>query len=221
MAGILGMIGNVVSVFGRSLHIKRNYILVLMVGIILILGIRTAVRGSDYSSTINLMSNDVKASKEDYEADNIIATNLALQGNLTAALTYSLRAVQIYPTSANYTTLGNIYLSAGNASQAEKAYLTAFKPPVDLLIDDQLYRNTAAAMLLNGNADGTQQFIKKAIKRYPTDPTLWEYLAASEYNDGESSNAKASIIKARSIYASSSIDSIYEIIMNNQQLNVY
>lgn len=220
MAGILGMIGNVLSVFLPKLNHKQNIVLTVMVIIIFGLGIRTAARGPDWSSTINLMQNDLKASSEDFNADNYIATSLAQQGKLSSALTYAKRAVQIYPTSSSYNTLGDIYLNSHDYWRAETTYVAGLKLRVDPLVDDQLYQNAAGAMLLNKNMNGTQQFIKKALKKYPTDPTLWMYLAFSEYKDGKIALAKQSISVAYNYYPSTAVTSAYQTILNNRPVNL-
>lgn len=221
MAGVLGMIGIVITTFGKSIRFDSRALTAVVSIVIVLLGVRTIMRGPDWSSTLTLAYADVKVSKTDYVSDNLIATDKLDKGELYEGIPYAQRSVSIYPQNTNYNTLGQLYFKLGEYNKAEQAFLTAIEKQGNPSLFNQIYDNTAGAMILQSPTSGdTLVFITQSLSKYPNDPMLWLYLAAAEYKSGSLAAAQGSITKAFSLDQSNQISTVYYIIMNNKPLPI-
>jgi len=207
MAGVLGMIGIASSMF----KIKVRPVWLIMLAVLLIggLGIRTAVRGTDYKSQYVLATRDLAVSKEDYSAMNDIAEGLTSQGNFKQAAAYAQRSANIYPAVSNYNNLGVALQQSGNYKGAEAAYNLALK--YGSL--SEVYENLGQIELAYGRPPSNFQFFQKAINAYPQDSKLWLYIAILDGAEGTNANAKVAIANAAKYGPIPQI--LYEDIMNN------
>ncbi len=191
MAGLLGMIGVSASLVKQFKY--RNWIIVPIVLIIIALGIRSNLRGYDYSSQYKLATVDVSVTNSNFGAMNNIAQNLIDQGKYNEAIVYAEKSIQIYPIVSNYVNLGVALQQTGKYKEAIEAYdKSLIYGNINII-----YENIALIHIVSSKPADTEQFFKKAFVEYPHDFKLWLYYAVFEGAIGSRDAAINAIINAR------------------------
>jgi tetratricopeptide (TPR) repeat protein len=185
MAGLLGMVGVALTVLKPRL--KPSWLLIIVVLLIVILGVRTAVRGTDYSSTYKLSLKDIAASKEDFKAYTGLSQVYFNSGDYSKAKIYAQKSINIFPDISNYQDLGAAMVYQGNYAGAYEAYNNGLKHGNY----SQLLDNLAQLTLVHGTPADNQKFFDSSLRQYPNDPYLWTYYALLFYRAGNIPYAKA------------------------------
>jgi hypothetical protein len=191
MAGVLGMIGVVFLAF--QARIKPSWFIAVAVVLISILGVRTAVRGTDWSDLYTLSKHDIAASSDDYAGYNNVAYYLFQHGEYTEAKPYAERSVNIYPTWEAYDDLGTILASLGDYAGAAKAYHQGWQTGGDRY---QLYQDMGLLTLVYGDPASNKQFLERILKKFPQSYELWMFVAIQEELLKDNANAKIAITNA-------------------------
>ena len=212
MIGVLGMIGVVLSVF--RLRINPVWILIIAVLIVGSLGLRTAVRGLDWSSPYTLALKDITVSKEDYNAYESIATELMNQNKYSEAKLYVDKSIKIYPTYINYYSLGVILTYQNDYSGAMNAYEFGLTLGNDININ----QNLAALTLVTGDPQTNKQIMLRALQTFPHDSNIWMYLAILDERNNDNNSAKVAIANAQAYGQVPGF--IYDSIINNQPFTI-
>ena len=208
MAGLLGAIGVIVQTY--KFRINPNYVALLVVVLVGVLGVRTAVRGTNYHNQYTLAMHDVKVSKEDYFAMNNLSQTLIDNKQYKEAIPFAQQSISIYPATGNYDNLGVALEQIGDYAGAQKAYVEALKyGEMDIV-----YENLSLILMMYSSPNSAEQFFQKALTAYPHDFKLWVYFSLFEGAEGHSSNAKIDITNAAKYGNVPSV--IYNNIMNNQ-----
>lgn len=192
LPGFLGMIAIALSLLSSKIKIEWMYLLVIP--IILVLGIRTTVRGDDYRSQYTLALKDISVTKDNYLAMNNLAQSLIRQNKLDEAVQFAQRSADIYPAVTNFTNVGVIKQRQGDFIGAKNAYQKALQYG-SLGIT---YENLGIVNLTIGNPDDNIKFFYQALKAYPRNYKLWTYLAMQEAANGSRKDAKTAITAAAS-----------------------
>jgi tetratricopeptide (TPR) repeat protein len=209
MAGLLGMLG--VALMTVKARIQPEWLLLPVVLLIGVLGVRSALRGTDYRSQYNLAVHDLAASGgNNYSAMSNISQYLIDHGKYKEAAAYAQRSIDIYPVVSNYINLGVALEQSGDYPGAVKAYNQALKYG-DVSI---IYENLGLILLVYSDPATTNQFFQRAINAYPHDFRLWVYLAIFEGAKGSNKEAKVAIANAAKYGPVPPV--IYNNIMNNQ-----
>jgi tetratricopeptide (TPR) repeat protein len=190
IVGLLGMIGIVLISFED--YINPDWFLVIVAIVILLFGVRSLIRGLDYSSPYTLAKSNIAASKEDYTAYYIAAYNLLEQGNFSQAKADAEQAAHIFPTGDTYSSLALIQADEGDYPGAMNSYMHALKLAGNLATTTQ-YEYIAQLCFLYGNPTSDKQIILNGIKKYPNDITLRIYLALFEEKNNDSAGAKSTL----------------------------
>jgi tetratricopeptide (TPR) repeat protein len=190
MAGFLGMIGVILTVFPMHKHIRWLPIVVVIV--IGLLGLRTATRGLDWRNQYTLADKSIVASPDDYIAYNTLSTEYLSQGNFNKAKEYAERSINIYPIFSNYNNLGTALAGLGDYSNAVNAYYTGLKFGNYNL----LYENIAILTLVYGQPAVDKVFLLQSLTKFPDDSILWQYLAILEQRDNDNTTARIAINNA-------------------------
>jgi hypothetical protein len=212
MAGLLGMIGIVLTAF--PVHINKEWVIIAACVILVVFGIRTSLRGLDYRSQYVLAMTDIRSSNNDYDAYNYVAASLILDNQFTKAKPYVQKSISIYPLSFNFLNLGIILTHEGEYSQAREEFNRS-------LTDGVTSTNTVAVgefTLLSGSYYNNSLFLGNALKVYPTDSNLWQDLALLDEEYNYSAKAQAAISEAMKY--GNIAPGIYSEIMNNQPFTV-
>ncbi len=206
MVGVLAMIGialMTVKIPKRRLH--PEWIVIIVLVLIAVLGLRTAIRGTDYSSQYSIAVHDLAVSKDDYSAMNNIAQEYIHQNRFNEAKDMAQKSIDIFPGVGNYDNLGVALQQTGDYPGAIKAYKEALNHGTMALV----YENLGAMYLADWNSPSTDQFFKKALELYPKNSKLWSYKAIMEGAKGNNPGARIAILNAakygqvpRALYAS-------------------
>lgn len=210
--GFLGMMVIIVSTLVPKSQIKWVYI--IAVPVIIVLGIRSAIRGTDYNSQYTLASKDVSVSKQNYLAMNNLAQSLIQTNKLDEATLYAQSSIGIYPAVTNYTNLGVIRQKQGDFVGAKSAYEKALEYG-SLGIT---YENLGIVNLIVGDPQKNVEFFHQALRLYPRNNRLWIYLAMQEAENGSGQDAKTAITTAVSYGPVP--QQLYYSIMNQQAFDV-
>jgi hypothetical protein len=220
MVGVLGMIGIATVAFAKDIdgyiEVGDDVLIGIMVTILLILGVRSIVRGPDWSSFDNLSANDVQASKEDYIAYGIESIDLSNKKDYKQALIDDQRSVTIFPNGTAYTSLCKVDYAVNQRHNALAACNRAMTYSGSITQD--LYTSTALLRFLYDSPKPTEAFIQTGLKKYPKDGNLWLYLALDQYQYGNKPGAKNSIQQAYMYLQSPTVRSAYAVIMDNKKL---
>lgn len=208
MAGLLGLIGVLLTVFPLRIH--PNWLAIIVVMLVGVLGLRTATRGLDWRNQYVLAKSDIAASKEDYSAYVTLGDSLISQGKYSEAEPYIEESLQIFPHYNNYLDLGVILTYQNNYPGAITAYNDALK----YSSYSSIYDNLGAITLVYGNYSSNKQFLIYALNKFPEDPNLWTSLALLEDQYGDNSDAKVAISNAAKYGQIPQI--IYVSIMNDE-----
>lgn len=190
MAGILGMIGMLLTVFKD--RINPSYVMVIAVIVVATFGIRSSLRGLDWRSLDTLAQKDIAASKEDYNAYNNVANSYILNKDFTQAEPYVEQSIRAFPTDTNYYNLGLILSSYQNYSGAVQAY----NKSLSYSDYSSAYELRAETTLVYGNYATDKQYVSELAQKYPQDYKGWMYLALFDYKHHDISDAKTAITKA-------------------------
>jgi tetratricopeptide (TPR) repeat protein len=206
IVGLLGMVGISFSVV-RKLH--SRLIAVIVICLIVALGVRSYLRGFDWRSQPKLASIDLPISKDDYVAQFIVANDLLDQGKVSQAKAYAVHSVGTYTVAANTNILGRIFYRQGDFTQARQVFLLGIGHQKYYL----LYEDMANLSLVYGRPQQSATFLTEAVKRYPTDATLWLALAVARARSGDMSGARSAISTAHADGHTALISNVYAKIM--------
>lgn len=213
MAGLLGMIGIILIAY--PIRLKREWLLLIAVVLIALLGVRTVFRGRDWSNPTNLAYKDVSAAPNNYYAENIIAGNLINQGKYSEARYYAARSVVAFPEYNNYFAYAVASGYLGNYTDAASAYVRSLDYSTDNKASiDQLGELT----MVSGTPQADYSYLTSALKVYPHDSSLWMYLSVLEYRLGYESDAKVAISNA--VNYGQVPQFIYQGIVNNNRIYI-
>jgi tetratricopeptide (TPR) repeat protein len=215
MPGALGAIGVIINTFISSIYIDRRIILILAGILLIVFGVRTAFRGTDWRSSYVLAKRDIAALPDDYTAYNDLAIYYFGAGNYSEAKLNAVKSVDIYPNATNEAALGGILSSLGDYSGAYTALTNGTK----YLNYYVLYDDLAILTLYHGNPNNNYQFFANALKIFPHDPVLWQYLAILEDRYGYNAEARVAITKAVD-YGGQVPENVYSGIISNKQFIV-
>lgn len=207
MVGILGMAGIVLT---SGVDVKPMWLIVATICVVGVFGVRSNLRGRDWSSQYNLAVHDIAASKEDYYAYNNVAAQLINQREYKAARPYAQRSIRIHPYIMNYINLGVILEQTGDYVGAVQAFDHSLKYG-DY---NTTYDDIAPITLVAGDPEQADQYFVIALSKFPRDSTLWMCRALLEDKYSDNADAKNSIAMAAK-YGQVPSD-IYNYIQNNQ-----
>jgi tetratricopeptide (TPR) repeat protein len=211
MVGLLGIIGLLIIMFPPQLYTART-LTVVAVLLIVLLSLRSAIRGTEWRSLYVRASHDVVASKEDYPAYLDLAEAVGRQGNFVEARQYAQRSVELFPTTSGYGDLGLILGNLGDYAGALNADNNAWK--YGSSSGNVIAGNEGELMLVYGKPATNVQFLETLLKQYPKDAALWTDLAALEQNNKDNADAKVAISTAAKYGEVSGV--VYNGIINNQ-----
>ena len=216
MAGLLGMIGVSISVLPFNLRIDRRIFYIVAIAIIILLGIRMSLRGTDWSNPNTIAEKDVSTSNsDDYAAYDQLATVYFSEHEFSESVQSIKMSVAIFPNSQNYYILGYVLAYQGDYGSAYNAYIKGLTYQPYQPIYDQL----AILSTHYGSPIQYEKLLQNRLLVTPSDYTLWFYLAVLQYRQIDISDAQNSITQALK-YAppNPTISAVYKSIMNETPL---
>ena len=186
----------------------------MILPLLIILGWRTSVRGLDFHSQETLSLRDIAVTEKNYLAMNNLAKYYIDNGDPKKAEYYAEKSIEYFPAVSNYINLGVIRQKQQDFVGARVAYTKALKL-VPLRV---VYENLAIVNLTDGESTGNIKFLEEALKIYPNNNRLWNYMAIEQAAVGNQEQAKIAILNA---YRLGTIPpKLYESIMNKTPLDI-
>lgn len=216
LAGLLGMIGVFINCGKLPDSLKRVPWFVVVCLIVVALGARTAIRGTDWRNIYTISRSDINASAGNFNSYNVLAAELYFKEQYSSALPLAKKSVDMYAQSINLNTLGLIEYKLGEFNSARLSFIRALKYGDS----PSVYESAALAMLYSGEPQENIRFIQKALGKYPDNSTLWLWLAVIQYKNGNINNAKQSINNARAYGSNPTVEQAYSLIMSNQAITL-
>jgi len=213
-AGLLGMIGVVVTNLEPFKSFDRRKALILALIVVLLLGARTFARGFDYKDQYTLAKHDVQATSEQFNAYNSMAIYEASQNDFDTALKHARKSVSIYSAATNNNTLGGILYLKGDYPGAYSAWHQGLKT---MELSD-IYVNLVRLTLVYGPPKENEEIIVKALNYFPQNSNMWTYYAIQLQRNGNNPRAKEAIERANQLEPVPGF--IYNNIMENKPFTV-
>jgi tetratricopeptide (TPR) repeat protein len=214
--GLLGLIGVAVGV-ALPATIRRldpRAAIAVVAGVLLLLGLRSSVRGLDWHSDYTLAAHDITVSPDDYNADIALSTHFAQQGDLPSAVAHARHAVATYPTFTTYNALANVLFLSRDYGGAWRTFNLAISKQETSLA----YENMAVLSLYYGNQADDLALFQRALNTFPNDGKIWYLLALYLQLHDNNADARNAITKAAQL--GSGNQSAYDQIMNNEPIKI-
>jgi tetratricopeptide (TPR) repeat protein len=212
--GLLGMGGMIYDTFRTKMSARLTVTIGLL--ILTLLSTKTFIRSFDWRDFYILLTRDSMVSKDDYNIENALASELIKQKKWEEAMVHAEKSVMIHPNSRNYNNLGITYFSTGDYKQAEEAYLKALKYGDFHLA----YENLASLYMVYGNQNENIVFLENAISKYPSNARLLTPLAVLYYENDQDSEAKEVISRAYKYSKDPQVVGIYNKIMSDLSVDI-
>ncbi len=210
--GFLGML----TLIATSLlpRIKPCWLLIIFVPLLIVLGVRTAIRGLDYHSQVTLSLKDIAVTDKNYLAMNNLAKYYIDHGDPKKGEGYAIKSIEYFPAISNHINLGVARQVQRDYKGAKQAYMQALEfYPLRVT-----YENIAIVNFSIGESADNIAFLKEALKVFFDDNRLWNYLAIEEAAAGNEKEAKNAILNA---YRTGSVPTaLYDAIMNKKPLDI-
>jgi hypothetical protein len=205
-AGLLGVVGVILAAFWEK--VNRRVLLLTFVAILILLGIRTAIRGLDWASSVTLARSDISVSDNNYMAYGDLAYQAMAQKDYKLGIKYGEKAASIFPSQSIYLNLVGAKLNNGDCAGARSV-----NTKVVSLFNDSRFTWTPMLTLCSGDPATNLKELKSAVGNQPNNMSFWVELAIAEQKDHNNEAAKTDITTANSLGRVPS--QIYDGIMRN------
>jgi tetratricopeptide (TPR) repeat protein len=192
--------------------------------LVILLSVRTIIRNTDWQNNITLYSHDLKV-LDDAQLEQNLGYEYYLQNDFEKFLYYTNRSIRLLPNESNINNLAIFYLSRGDIKKGQQYYREALTynvyPKVGhILIMEGIYQGLTWSYIYSGQFYEAEKTIQKAFSEGYTTGKLWEYLAISQYELQDQSNALSSAGKAKNMLQNAEADYVYNQILNNQPIKL-
>jgi tetratricopeptide (TPR) repeat protein len=221
LAGLLGMIGIIL----QTLKFRAGEgVYFLIVIILVVLSIRTVARNSDWINAVALYSHDSKILTS-YDLENNLGLEYSLNGNYKQAIFHFKKSLDLYPYDSVYLNLAGAYEKSGDLNSAKRYYFDAIQANqstsnMHKIVLSSSYERLAFILLKTEAPEKSLDFIKSAIKIYPTIENLWIDLAVAEYRLNNREEALKAAKRALEIRSDPQIQYLYEQIASNKEIEL-
>lgn len=214
-AGLLGMLGVWLCVLWPKLNPTK--VALVFVAILVLLAVRTGVRGLDWKSPYTLAQVDVKVAPANNSfAHNALVRKYIESGDYTQALGQARQSIAAFPNSGAYDALVYIQLKLHNCDAARKASASA---KIFSFYGEMQVREAAILTLCSGEPVGNIEAIKAALADNQYVYQLWIALAVAEQKNNDNAAAKEAIANANRLQQLP--ENIYNGVMNNQSFSFH
>lgn len=182
--GMLGMVGWLIKELKATIKTK-----IITVSLLIILSLRTIIRGFDWRSGLSLFSHDISYSKNSFDLENNLGVELFRKGEIKESRKYFEESIKLAPEWwTNYNNLGAYYQHYGDLKKAEKLYRTSIKNGDYYLA----YENLANILFSQKRFKEAISFCKESLKKLPYNLNLRFFLTLSYYQEKDFDNAEKS-----------------------------
>jgi protein O-mannosyl-transferase len=220
--GLLGIIGILTNYFANFKK-YANGVIILGLIIILLLTTRTIIRNSDWQDTLTLLMHDTKI-QTNFDNENNLGMALDKAGDTRQALIHFQKSVLLNPFELNMTNTGGAYLKLNNPKLAKPYLIKALTSKRYSALSHKhelsVYINYGTYLTFYDKPSSSAEFLKTAIKDYPTSGKIYYLLAVSRYLLGEKQQAVSDIEKAYALNPTPQVEYAYKQMHNNLPLAI-
>lgn len=216
MAGLLGVMGVVLDYkFSKGNSIK--IVTTILFVVIILSGIRTMIRNTNWLDAKTLYMHDMKISNN-FELENNLGWEYIQDHNYKSAILHLNKSVGMWAGwDRSWYNLGVAYHFSNHIPEAKDAYGKALALNKN---NAQVIENLSYLELFYYDPKQAKVLLEKGINKYPDRPKLWYFLALAEYKLGNKTQAKTDIEKAYLLdYSDSTIGQVYYLLQNNKKID--
>lgn len=219
--GLLGLIGLLVMNLPNTVHYTK-ILAVCAVIIVLACSVRTIIRNANWSDNITLYSHDAEVI-DNYDIESNLGSFLSNERRFKEALAHTKKSVELYPYDINLSNLGFNYEELGNYQNAEiyykKSIYTKNISPTHQSTAQYSFLRWGGIYLFHGKPAISKTIFAQAVVMYPKNAILWAFLAISEADMNQHTQALKASKMAYELMPDSSTEKLYVQIENNKSVN--
>lgn len=216
MVGLLGIIGvGVNSIKIKSSNIKV-IIQALIIIFIVIFGLRSMVRNSNWNNSYSLFSHDALINKNNFYLENKLGIELYLLGKNKEAKNHFQRSIDLLPTASAFSSMGLVFMREENLPQAEKYLDKAIQRDGSYY---PAYHNKAYMLLKANNPQKALEAAQQGLRIFPNNDQLWILSALAEYKLGYKQKAIQAIARAYNLLPSTYAKDVQSRMIKNQPID--
>ena len=214
-AGLLGMLGVWLSVLWPKLN--PNKVVLVFVTVLVLLAVRTGVRGLDWRSPYTLAQVDIKVAPTNNNfARNALVRKYLESGDYALALEQERQSIAAFPNAAAYEAMVYTQLKLHDCEAARKASASA---KIFSFYSEMQVHEAAILTLCSGEPASNVEVIESALTDNPNVYQLWIALAIAEQKNNDNAAAQKAISNASRLQQLPT--DTYNGIMNNQPFSFH
>jgi tetratricopeptide (TPR) repeat protein len=222
--GLLGMIAVVCTLIKFTNKSIRMFFYAIGFLLLILLTVRTIIRNTDWQNNITLYSHDLKIS-DNFQLEENLGYEYYLQNDYKKFFYYTNRSIKLLPNESNINNLAIFYLNRDDIKKGQQYYREALTYNVypkagHILIMEGIYQGLVWSYIYSGQFEEAEKTIQEAFSEGYTTDKLREYLAISQYELQDQSNALSSAEKAKNMLQNAEANYVYNQILNNQPIKL-
>ncbi len=195
----------------------RKYALIICVGIITLLAIRTYIRIGDWRDSRTLFTKELQTSKRNYLLENNLGTLYIKEGEYEKARPLVEDSVRQYQYFGNLNNMAVLFVHKKNNAKAEEYFKKAIRGQTAFMA----YQNYAYFLLyFKKDYKEVIRITDIGIRNYPQGGTLYLIKAQAEYNLENYNQALLDAKTAYKIFPSPWAEEVYKAILTKKEIRV-
>ena len=217
IAGILGMIAIICFAFFYKNARIRKAGLIICLGIITLLAIRTYIRIGDWRDSKTHFTKELQTSKGNYLLENNLGTLYIQEGEYEKAWPLVEDSLRQYQYFGNLNNMAVLYVHKKNNAKAEEYFKKAIRGQTAFMA----YQNYSYFLLyFKKDYKEAIKTTSSAIQRYPAGSSLYLIRAQAEYQLGNYDQALLDAKTAYKILPSPWSEEVYKAVMAKKEIRV-
>lgn len=217
MIGLLGIIGILIKLFSTQISKHKLFMTCITISILILLGLRTMVRNTNWYSEYVLYSHDI-AIESNFDTEGAYGVVLASKGELKDAYLHEKKSVSMNPYDVNLSNLGIIAWRMGKLKDAEKYMIQSLNAEIydeaTHKHDAAIYENLTEFYIKNHKYNNALDIIKMGINDLSEVTPLQRQQAIVEYRLKHYDNAKKIAEEISNKDKSEESNNFYNLIIN-------
>ena len=169
LIGLLGALSLLVIEIIKRNKKREKFVYWFLVVVLLLLGVRTVKRNSDWQNPIKLYRHDLIYSKNSYDLEVNLGVEYLMRGNLDEAMPHFERAKEVEPINWSiYNVLGFAWYQKGDLEKAENLLLQS----IEIKPTWQGYKHLAQVYISQGKKEKAIMVLEEAIILFPRNDDL-------------------------------------------------
>ena len=177
-------------------------------------------------NNITLYEHDLN-NYENFNLENNLGTEYAFIRQYNKAAPHFVKAYELHHSATFAYNAGLAYFNMGDMNNSRKYfneflnnYHNAENKTLINISNDELLINSSWRLLQKDSPENSKEYIKRALEYGSDIPSLWMYLAISEYQLKNQEGALEAAGKAKALLPNQQTYSLYNLILNEQPLNL-